>query len=187
MKRLAYIVFAGLCLSLSACSSVSIDDYANNQPTLNLEEFFDGKLTAHGILKDRGGKVIRYFSAEIDAWWEGGVGTLDERFVFDDGEKQTRVWKLTPHGDGKYSGTAGDVIGEASMQVAGNSLFLDYMLRIPYGDDTIDLRIDDRMYLVSDRVLLNESIMTKWGFEVGEIVLVIEKLPAGAAKVSTAY
>jgi hypothetical protein len=50
------------------------------------------------------------------------------------------------------------------------------LLRIPYGDDTIDLRIDDRMYLVSDRVLLNESVMTKWGFEVGQINLVIEKI-----------
>jgi hypothetical protein len=32
------------------------------------------------------------------------------------------------------------------------------------------------MYLVSERVLLNESIMTKWGFEVGSLMLVIEKL-----------
>ena len=62
------------------------------------------------------------------------------------------------------------------MQVAGNGVFLDYVLRIPYGDGTIDLHIDDRMYLVSDRILLNESIMTKWGFEVGEITLVIEKI-----------
>ena len=62
------------------------------------------------------------------------------------------------------------------MQVAGNSLFLDYVLRIPYDGDTVDLRIDDRMYLVSERVLLNESIMTKWGFEVGRILLVIEKI-----------
>ena len=62
------------------------------------------------------------------------------------------------------------------MKVAGNSVFLDYVLRVPYDGDSIDLRIDDRMYLVSDRVLLNESIMTKWGFEVGSLMLVIEKL-----------
>ncbi len=187
MKRIAQLLLVAGCLTLAACKSVSIDDYAANEPALKLEEFFDGKLTAHGILKDRGGKVTRYFSAEIDAWWQDGVGTLDERFVFDDGEQQTRVWKLTPHGGGKYSGTAGDVIGEASMQVAGNSLFLDYVLRIPYDGDTIDLRIDDRMYLVSDRVLLNESIMTKWGFEVGEIVLMIEKQPEASSTVTTSY
>lgn len=170
---------AGLCLvGLGACSSVSVEQYESNMPRFVAEEFFNGKLRAHGIVKDRGGAVIRYFSADIDAWWREGVGTLDERFTFDDGEQQTRLWKLNPEGEGRYSATAGDVVGEASLQVAGNSLFLDYVLRIPYGDDTIDVSIDDRMYLVSERVLLNESIMTKWGFEVGQIMLVIEKQEA---------
>ena len=160
---------------LSACASVSVDDYAANQPRLVAEKFFDGRLMAHGVLKDRGGKVIRYFSASIDASWNDGVGTLDEQFLFDDGERQTRVWTLKPGGDGRYVATAGDVVGEGRMKVAGNSLFLDYVLRIPYDGDTLDLRIDDRMYLVSEGVLLNESIMTKFGIEVGRLMLVILK------------
>jgi hypothetical protein len=139
------------------------------------EKYFNGQLTAYGSVKDRSGQVIRYFSAKIKAYWVDGIGTLDESFVFDDGERQTRVWKLKPNADGTYVATAGDVIGEGKMKVAGNSLFLDYVLRIPYGDDTIDLRIDDRMYLISEKVLLNESVMTKWGLKVGQITLVIEK------------
>lgn len=171
--RTAFIAFT--LVAISACSSVSIEKYADNHPKLVLETFFEGPLKAHGIVKNRGGAVIRYFSATINAGWHDGIGTLDEHFVFDDGEQQTRVWKLTPTGDGTYIATAGDVIGAAPMKVAGNSLFLDYVLRIPYGEGTIDLRVDDRMYLVSDRVLLNESVMTKWGFKVGQITLVIEK------------
>ena len=168
------LVVVGMIL-ISACSSVTIDRYADNQPQLVAEEFFNGQLRAHGIVKDRSGEVIRYFNASINAYWVDGIGTLDERFVFDDGEQQTRVWKLQPNADGSYVATAGDVIGDGKLKMAGNSLFLDYVLRIPYGDDTIDLRIDDRMYLVSEKVLLNESVMTKWGFKVGQITLVIEK------------
>ena len=56
-------------------------------------------------------------------------------------------------------------------------MFLDYVLRIPYGDGTLDLRIDDRMYLVHPDVLINESTMTKFGFYVGEILLVITRKP----------
>ena len=160
---------------LSACSSVPVSEYTDNQPRMVVEEFFDGSLSAHGIVKDRSGKVIRYFSASINAWWEDGVGTLDEVFRFDDGEEQRRIWKLVRDGEGNYIGSANDVIGESRLEVAGNSLFLDYVLRIPYGDGTLDLHIDDRMYLVSERVLINESVMTKWGFEVGQITLVIEK------------
>ena len=61
------------------------------------------------------------------------------------------------------------------MEVMGNSLFMQYVLRIPYGNSTIDVNVDDRMYLVSDTVLLNESVMSKWGFKVGQITLVIQK------------
>lgn len=172
------IRFSLLILSigiLSACASVSVTDYEKNSPRLVLQDFFNGSLRAHGIVKDRSGKVIRYFDASIDASWEEGVGTLDENFVFDDGEKQQRIWTIVKDDAGKYIGTANDVIGSPQLKVAGNSLFLNYVLRIPYEDGTLDLNIDDRMYLVSENVLINESIMTKWGFHVGEIILVIEK------------
>jgi hypothetical protein len=175
-KLIRYFLVGVFGITLGACSSVSVEDYAGRKPRIVAEEFFNGELLAHGVVKDRSGKVTRYFEATIDASWRDGIGTLDERFVFDDGEQQTRVWTLKPSGDNTYQASAGDVIGIGGMTVAGNSVFLDYVLRVPYDGDTIDLRIDDRMYLVSERVLLNESIMTKWGFKVGSLMLVIEKL-----------
>jgi len=175
-KRILVITAA---VTLVACSTVSVEDYARNQPTLVPEKFFDGNLTAHGVVKDRSGKVIRSFNADIKAYWRDGVGTLEEDFVFDDGEKSRRVWTLTPTGDGRYVGTAGDVIGEGDVRVAGNSMFLNYVLRIPYGDGTLDLTIDDRMYLVNADTLINESRMIKFGLEVGEILLVIERRNPG--------
>jgi hypothetical protein len=164
-----------LALGLPGCSSTGIERYAGGEPALVPESFFDGRLTAHGVIKDRSGAVIRRFNADINAYWRDGVGTLEEDFVFDDGEQQRRVWTLTPVGDGRYVGTAGDVVGEGEIEVVGNTMFLDYVLRIPYGDGTLDLRIDDRMYLVNPDVLINESKMKKFGFRVGEILLVIER------------
>jgi hypothetical protein len=161
---------------LSACSSISVTDYADNSPKLVIQEFFNGTLRAHGIVKDRSGKVIRYFDASIDASWKDDVGKLHENFVFDDGEEQQRIWTIVKDEAGKYIGTANDVIGSSQLKVSGNSLFLNYILRVPYEDGTLDLNIDDRMYLVSENVLINESVMTKWGFQVGEIVLMIEKV-----------
>lgn len=164
-------------LFLLGCSQVSVQDYAGNTPVFEPEVFFDGTLVALGVVKDRGGRVIRYFNVDIIAYWRDGVGTLEEDFAFDDGEKQRRVWTLTPAGEGRYTGTAGDVVGEGEISVAGNSMFLDYVLRIPYGDGTLDLRIDDRMYLVNPDTLINESRMKKFGFGVGEILLVIQRVP----------
>ena len=176
MKALARLSIVFLSLGmLSSCSSVPVSEYAGNTPVMVVEEFFNGSLRAHGIVKNRGGKVTRYFNASINAYWVDGVGTLDEVFIFDDGEEQRRIWKLVKDDAGNYVGSANDVVGTSTLKVAGNSLFLDYVLRIPYDDGTLDLHIDDRMYLVSDRVLINESVMTKWGFDVGQITLVIEK------------
>jgi len=173
IKRL-YIL--GCCLTLAACGSVKVEDYAEKKPEMVVQDFFKGELVAHGILKDRGGKVIRHFNATISASWKDGIGILDENFVFDDGEKQQRVWTLAPGNQGEYIGTANDVVGESKLAVSGNSVFLRYTLRIPYDDGTIDVDVDDRMYLVTERVLLNESSMTKWGVEVGQLTLVIMKI-----------
>lgn len=163
---------------LSACSGVQVSDYRDKKPEFVAEQFFDGRLSAHGIVKDRRGAVTRSFDADIVAYWEYGIGTLEEDFIFDDGTTQRRVWTLTPDGDNRYIATAGDVIGNGVMQLSGNSAFLDYVLRIPYGGDTIDLRVDDRMYLVSHSVLLNESTLSKFGVDVGGLLLVITKHPS---------
>ena len=175
MTRILFTL--ALAISLAACSSVQVTDYSEEQPVFIPEEFFDGRLTAHGLLKTRGGKVTRRFNAEIKAHGEDGVGTLEEDLVCSDGELQRRVWTLTPNGDGRYIGTAGDVVGPGDLQVSGNSLFLDYVLRIPYGDGEIDLRVDDRMYLVTEDILINESVMTKFGVEVGYLLLTIIRHP----------
>jgi hypothetical protein len=173
MKFTACLTTATLALALSACSTVEVSDYRDLKPAIVLDDFFSGSLSAHGVVKDRSGRVIRMFNASIDASWDAGTGTLDEDFIFNNGEKQRRVWKLQPQDDGSYIGTAGDVEGQGLLTQAGNSVFLDYVLQIPYGDGTVDVRVDDRMYLVSPGVLINESQMTKFGVRVGSILLVI--------------
>jgi len=178
MMLLARILLILSLAHLAGCGSTPLSEYAGGQPEFIPREFFDGQLTAHGVVMDRGGRVTRRFNADIDASWDArGVGTLDEQFLFDDGEAQQRVWTLTPNGDGGYIGRAGDVVGDGSLDYAGNAVFLDYVLRIPYGDDTIDLKVDDRMYLVNENLLINESRLSKFGFHVGSILLTIVRHP----------
>lgn len=162
-------------LILAGCSNVSVTDYADATPVFDPQTYFHGQLSAHGVVKDFSGKVTRHFNADIKGCWENGVGTLDEQFVFDDGEQQSRIWTLVPSGANTLIGTAGDVVGRSAGEWSGNALFMAYVLRVPYGDDAIDLTIDDRMYLVSDSVVINQSGMYKFGLKVGEIVLTIVK------------
>lgn len=159
---------------LSSCSTTSIDDYANNRPALDPHQFFTGSLSAHGVVKDRSGKVTRYFNATINAHWDNEVGTLEEKFVFDDDEIQYRNWTLTPTDKG-YAATAGDVIGVGSAQVKGNAMQLDYVLEIKYNGKPLQLNVEDWMWQVDDKTVINESTLRKWGFKVGSVQLVIVK------------
>ena len=165
-------------IALTGCAGPGLDDYSGMEPSLTPQEFFTGELSARGVVKNRSGEVIRTFDADISASWDDqGVGTLDEVFRFNDGEVQTRVWTLTPNGDDSLHADAGDVVEPGTMRWQGNAINMNYVLRVAYGDDddTIDVNMDDWMYLVTPDTLINETSMTKWGFNVGEIVLVIQK------------
>lgn len=164
-----------MALVIAGCAGPSLDDYRDAGPELIPEEFFQGELSARGVVKNFSGKVIRTFDADIVATWDDdGVGTLDEVFRFDDGEVQTRVWTLTPSGN-SYHAEAGDVVKPGTMQWQGNAIHMNYVLRVSYGDGTIDVRMDDWMFLITPDTLINQTTMSKWGVEVGEVVLVIQK------------
>jgi hypothetical protein len=175
-RRSILLLIAALAL-LGGCSGPGLTDYAERGPKLIPEQFFSGELTARGVVKDRSGEVIRTFDADISASWDSaGVGTLDEEFRFDDGEVQTRVWTLTPSDSAdSYHANAGDVAEPGTMRWSGNAIHMNYVLRVAYGDGTLDVRMDDWMYLVTPDTLINQTTMSKWGIDVGEIVLVIQK------------
>ncbi|HHS93643.1 MAG TPA: DUF3833 domain-containing protein [Campylobacterales bacterium] len=158
------------------CSSMQIDDFKNTKPEFIPQEYFNGPMTAYGMVKDRNGKILRTFKGKlIGSWDENGVGTLDESFVYDDGETQKRVWTLKPTGDKTFIGTAGDIVGEAQMIAKGNTVMIDYVMRVPYNDSTIDISVRDWLHLQEDGVILNHSKMKKFGFTVGELVITIIK------------
>jgi hypothetical protein len=178
LRRWFFLVVAVSAMFLTGCAGPALEDYQGMEPELVPTRFFQGELVARGVVKDWSGEVIRTFDADITASWdENGVGTLDEVFHFNDGERQTRVWTLTPDGEG-YRATAGDVVEPGQMRWSGNAINMNYVLRVEYGDDkdTLDVRMDDWMYLVTEDTLINQTTMSKWGFDVGELVLVIRRL-----------
>ena len=63
-------------LGLAGCASPTPADYASQGPKLDLKQYFNGKLLAHGIVTDRSGKVLQRFTALITGTWVGDTGTL---------------------------------------------------------------------------------------------------------------
>lgn len=174
--KLKTLLTLGLCTFLTGCSSMQLEDFNNTTPEFVPQTYFNGPLRAYGMVKDRNGKIIRTFKGELMGSWDAnGVGTLDEHFVYNDGEKLHRTWTMKPNGDKKFIATAGDIVGNAHMEARGNTVMIDYVMRIPYGNSTLDIDVRDWLHLQDDGVILNHSKMKKFGIEVGELVITIMK------------
>ena len=160
---------------LTGCAGPQISDYANEKPQLDMRQYFNGTVDAYGVFTDRSGKVVKRFTVEMKCSWTGApgqeVGVLDELFTYSDGAKDRRVWTLRRSPDGKYVGTAGDVLGEATGQEKGNAFRWTYTLLLPVDGKTIEVQFDDWMYLMNDKVMLNKAEMGKFGFKLGEVTL----------------
>ena len=170
-RRLLLGSVAAGALALGGCASHQIEDYATQQPTLDLRQYFNGTLDAYGIFTDRSGKVVKRFTVLMQCSWEGDQGVLDEDFTYSDGTKQRRIWRLTALPNGRYEGRADDVLGNAQGQAAGNALNWRYTLALPVDGSVYEVQFDDWMYLMNDKVMLNKAVMSKFGFRLGEVTL----------------
>jgi len=162
-------------LLLQGCASTTVDQFKNNQPKLDLFEYFSGETKAWGIFQLITGEVKQQFTVHIIGEVRGDELTLTEDFVYSDGNKSQRIWRIQRLGEGVYEGSAADVIGVAKGFSAGNALNWSYVLRAPYDDTTIDLTFDDWMFLQPDGVLLNKATVKKFGLTIGEVTLAFKK------------
>ncbi len=169
MKKAAFAVL--LALGLAGCGGIPVDHYRAEQPVLDLKTYLNGTIDGWGMFQGRSGEVKKRFHVVIEASWQGDTGVLDEHFSWSDGSKSRRVWTLKRQADGSYRGTADDVVGEATGQLAGNALRWQYVLALPVDGKVYHVNFDDWMFLIDDKVMLNRAAMSKWGIHLGEVTL----------------
>jgi len=177
LNRRGLLVLGSAALLLSGCASAPTPaDYAEQKPTLDLRQYFNGPLVAHGLFTDRAGKVQRRFTVQLKGTWQGDDGVLEEDFFYSDGKTERRVWRLRHLGGGQYTGRADDVAGVARGEAAGNALRWRYTLQLPVDNTVYDVDFDDWMYLMDDKTMLNKAKMSKFGIHLGDITLSFTKL-----------
>ena len=158
-------------LLLTGCSTMKPEDYADNTPVFDLFAYFDGQTKAWGMFQDRFGKVKRRFSVDIAGQIEGERLTLDESFLYDDGETQRRVWTIERMDQHHFEGTADDVVGVAHGKAYGNALNWRYDLLLEVDQRQWQVSFNDWMFLQDDKVLINRAKVSKYGFTLGEVTL----------------
>ena len=174
-RRLLLLATGPVVAALAGCASPQAADYANQKPTLDLRTYFNGTLDAYGVFTDRSGKVVKRFTVLMVCSWTGDDGVLDESFTYSDGTLQKRIWRLHRTADGRFSGRADDVVGEALGEQSGNAFHWRYTLALPVDGSVYEVQFDDWMYLMTDKVMLNKAAMSKFGIALGEVTLSFTK------------
>lgn len=176
MKRRSLVVAGALgAATLAGCAGPEVGQYAAERPVLDLRDYFNGTLDAWGLFTDRSGTVVKRFTVVMDCRWQGDQGVLDEAFTYSDGTTQRRIWRLTRLADGRYTGRADDVVGEAAGEQRGNAFRWGYTLALPVDGRVWEVQMDDWMYLMTPRVMLNRATMSKFGIRLGEVTLSFTK------------
>ena len=162
---------------LTNCSGNNMKpiDFKDQKPRLIIEEYLSGNIKAWGILQNRSGKVIRQFSADLNGKWDGKQLVLDEKFIWNDGEIQTRQWKIDKIDEHNYEGTAEDVVGKAKGYSYGPAFKFEYVLLVPVKGKEMKITFDDWIFMQDEIIAINRATLTKFRFKVGELIVFFKK------------
>jgi hypothetical protein len=179
MKRLLHKICIVLLapIVLSACS-ISIDggNYKTQQPIFELETFFDGKVTAWGIVQNRSGEIVQRFTVNIDGSIQDDKLILDETFEYSLGEGPAkRIWTLTKNENGTYTGRAGDIEGDAIGTSHGNAFNFAYEMDLDVDGTTYRVNFDDWFWAMDSNNMMNRSYIKKFGIVMAEVTIFMQK------------
>lgn len=136
-----------------------------------LTSFLEGRSSAWGVFEDRFGKVRRRFSVELVGRWLDGAFRLEESFTYEDHTRETRVWLVVPRGNGRFTATSADCVGEAHGVCGVDQIWMSYRFRLKLEKRELHVDFEDRFYLIGDGIAVNRAIMRKWGVKLGEVSL----------------
>jgi Protein of unknown function (DUF3833) len=141
------------------------------QHGFELTSFLEGQSRASGIFEDRFGKLRRRFEAAMSGVWRSDIFELTEDFLFDDGERLTRVWRLKPGDAGKFAAETEEIAAPAQGLQGEIRCELTYRMRL----GKLWFKFEDVFYPASGDMLLNRARVSKFGITVGYVTVVFRR------------
>lgn len=140
-----------------------------------IERDLAGLNTARGQFRSITG-TRRSFTAQLNGAWDGRVLTLVEDFVFDDGERDRKTWRLERIENGEWRGTREDVVGYARGYQDGQVFRLEYDVVLASDSGAgRKVRFRDVLGLQREGLVLNTATIGWFGLRVGSVSLTIER------------
>lgn len=153
-------------------------DFTGKGPRFDPRRDLSGPMICEGVVYGPLGRVTSRFVAQMEGEWTGNRGVLRERFRYDNGDVQSREWRLTLGNDGRLRAEADDLDGAGAGVIEGPTVQMLYKLRLPASAGGHVLKVTDWMYLCENGTIVNRSQFTKFGIKVAELVATMRRVPA---------
>ena len=142
-------------------------ELAATAPALDPLQYFEGTTRSWGVIENRRGDPVSQFRADLVGQRQGDELTIEQRFTFADGKRETRNWRIRRVGRNRYEATANDVVGVSRGEARGNTFHWSYVTEGKRAGFIDDLRYELWMYLMDDgQTLINRVTITKFGIVV---------------------
>lgn len=149
---------------------MKLESVAQTTPVFDFCSYFLGRASASGWFADRFGNVRRHFSGEFAGRFEGEDFILDEVLVYTDGVTDKRTWRVNINQQGEFHATSDSLVGDATGQLLGNALNLNYSMYVDLANGKRWLMsMNDWMFLQPDGSLHNYTRVSRWGIHVGTV------------------
>ncbi|WP_083656799.1 DUF3833 family protein [Mongoliimonas terrestris] len=163
----------GLCrfvLGAALAPSLVRPAAANDGPPLVLEDFFTGRTRGTGLFVSPIAGVRRPFTVDTVGTFDGRTLILTEYIAYEDGMKETAVWRFDKTGPAKYDGQRSKVAGVVPVRADGGVVRMGYVAEVSGADGKpIKLRFEDTLKLLDARTLLNTADVRFLGLKVGTV------------------
>ncbi|MGD8325726.1 MAG: DUF3833 family protein [Sphingomonadales bacterium] len=138
--------------------------------------FFEGESRFEGFIQDGFGHIRRSYHGHAHGLLDGEKLSLEEHLIFNDGQKDERLWCFTPTDDG-WRATAQGLIGEAEITTTGNDeMRWRYVMEVEVSGCKIGFHFEDVFIRITPNRLLAHTTMKKFGITVARLTSAYEKL-----------
>lgn len=178
IKKVSKPLLVGVAgASIMGCSlSIDGEVYEQQQPAFDIEQFFDGQVTAWGIVQNRSGEVVQRFVVDIDGSINDDKLILDETFTYGLGEGPLkRVWTITKNANGTFTGKAGDIASDATGVSHGNAFNFVYEMDLTVDGSTYRVNFDDWFWAFDEKQIMNRSYIKKFGIVMAEVTIFMQR------------
>jgi len=174
IKCIVRIVFNALAaLSVTAlvgCGSLPPRHFAEASPRFDPEQFFTGQTRSWGVFENRSGEPVRRFTTVAEGREQKGELVLHQKFSYEDGTTQERLWHIRRLDAHHLEATANDVVGKAKGEVYGNAFRWEYTVALHPGNPLFNVQLKQWMYLqAGGQVVVNRGTISKFGVELAQV------------------